>query len=250
MKDKIITIVIKTVCDIVAILFVYSHLSKNIINFLQKFGVTNQATIINIISSIAVLLSGSIIIFLEWLIFYVIFKPINVQIDFLSKSYKEIKKVTFCVDNMDKHFMDIQEQYILEASIYGGNYITNKLIYILGGDIVVQYNPPAYDTEVANGWATLSCENPYKDCNGNLRYNWTDCVKNYHKTISEKDSIVYREELIIKPKHPDVYTCIINVQINSSEKKCRLCRCIFWLIKSSIIKCNVQPCKVIFKKAR
>lgn len=242
MKDKIITIIIKTFSDVIAVLIIFSMLNNPIIEYLKNIGLTDSKAQLTILSTISVCISSIILIFLEVILFCIIFKPINIEISFLNSKDKIIKCEKLKTD--DKNLMNIKANFKLNIKIYGGNKITNSLLNIIGSDVVVLYRPKAYDTEISNGWINVSSQNLYKDKKEQVRYYWTDSLIG-QDSISEENLVELRPELIIQPKRFDVHKCQLYIKISSSKKKNFICRFLYSICKLFLVSVKIKPFEII-----
>lgn len=243
MRDRIIAIIIKTFSDVLAIWLVFSLANNSLTQFLNAHGFSDPKATLGIVSAITLAVTGLLIICLELLFFHVLFKPLLIQVGFLSKNNRPLTKEKL---KTTTNPMDCQAEYKLNVEISGGNRLTNLLLNALGSDLVIKYRPDAYDTEISNGWVITPLQNLYKNRSGQVRYYWTDSLRG-HTTIDEENAIILRPELIIKPKRFDVHKCNVDVNLRSSEKRRFPLRAVFFTLKIFLVKYEVKSFKIIFE---
>ncbi|WPC40938.1 hypothetical protein [Clostridium sp. JS66] len=244
MKNKTISMFIKLVADIIAILIVFSKSDIWVTNFLAIYGITDQKAILGVIVALGSCLSGMFVLLLEWLIFKILFYPINLEVNFLDNNFQilQLLKIKLPEDEIEKS--KLMSEYLIQISISGGNFITNIILNYLGGDIAIIYSSRAYDTEILDGWLISSNNSLYKNKKGILHYYWTDSVEGLKK-IEIEQAVIYRQKLIIKPKRLDIHHCSVTIKICSSERKNKLKRLGFFFLKWFLIKSNIQSFQII-----
>ena len=244
MKNRTINCFIKMFSDFVAIVVVFTKMSNFITDFLKNCGIIEQKEIILIIVAISVFISSITMLIIELLLFHVLFKPIIIEVCFLNKDNEIIKEDRFKKGSVDENF---QKQYNLDISIYGGNYFTNFITNLVGGDLVIRYSPTgSYTTEILDGWINSTAGNLYKDKNNNIRYFWSDSVNKANK-LNMDNPIKLRPGLIIKPNRLDVFNCHVDIQVCSSQKKNYICRFSFFVLSKFLTKCTAQSFQLILE---
>ncbi|HHW38321.1 MAG TPA: hypothetical protein GXX18_13955 [Bacillales bacterium] len=250
MKNRILTIVIQTVANLFALWFIFVKKNNWFVTSLKSIGIDNEKAQVGILAALAILISSIIIILLEWLIFEIFLKPVNIEISFRnSKGDKPIKQLTVKYRD-SKDIINTQESYKIHISVSGGNRITNSLISLIKGDLIVVYRPKYYDTEIVNGWisqSSMSIDNVYKDKKENIRIYWSHVVEGAYNL---DEPIIISPELIIKPKNLHGEKCHIEIKIGTHYKANAIFRIIFKVVHLKLVKIKVQKLILNLKKVK
>lgn len=249
MKKKIIPILIQAGSNILALWFVFIKQESFFVGLLNKFGVDTPAAQRGILAALAVLVASLTINFLEWLVFEVIFKPVEIKVNFKSvaKGNKTIKTVPI---NYSASSMDIRSNFFLNIEVSGGNKITNTLLNYLKSDIIIRYRPKYYQTEITNGWID---EKPseqnfvYKDKKENVRVYWTHIVQNSGEI---EDSIGLKPELIIVPTNFSSPKSQVEYLVGSHYNRLFIFRLLFKLINRYLVKIDNNKLKITLKEEK
>lgn len=247
MKNKLISIIIQTIANVFALWFVFVKKDTWFISVVKNIGIDNEKAQVGILAALSILLSNLIILFLEWLMFEIIFKPIYIEVGFRnSNGDRAIKQLA--VEYTDTGLMDVQKSYQLYISVSEGNKITNSILAFLKSDLKIVYRPKYYDTEIVNGWistATISLENVYKDKRDNTRVYWSHMIEGASRI---EDSIIISPKLIVKPKNFDGRKCKIELKIGSHSKRNPIFRIIFKMVYIKLVKVDFQKLTINLKR--
>lgn len=112
MRDRIIAIIIKTFSDVLAIWLVFSLANNSLTQFLNAHGFSDPKATLGIVSAITLAVTGLLIICLELLFFHVLFKPLLIQVGFLSKNNRPLTKEKL---KTTTNPMDCQAEYKLNV---------------------------------------------------------------------------------------------------------------------------------------
>jgi hypothetical protein len=247
MKNKLISIIIQTIANVFALWFVFVKKDKWFISVVEKIGIDNEKAQVGILAALSILLSNIIILFFEWLLFEVIFKPIYIEVGFRnSNGDRSIKQLA--VEYSNTGIMDAQKSYQLNISVSEGNKITNSILGFLKSDLIIVYRPKYYDTEIINGWIsseTISIENVYKDKRENTRVYWSHMVEGASRI---EDSVIISPKLIVKPKNFDGRKCKIELKLGSHSNRNPIFRVIFKLVYLKLVKVDFQKLTINLKR--
>mgnify|MGYP001316092601 CR=1 FL=1 len=246
MKDRIITILIKTFADILALWLVFVYGKQSFVKYINSLGFADQRAVIAVLSIVAIFIASILLILIELFVFHFIFKPLCVEVFFRDAVNERIIKSKKIKLDGSRDITYYQESLTVNVLVHGGNKLTNLILNFWGSDIIIKYVPEAYDTEISDGFIASSKSNLYLDKNLNTRYYWTDAIGDLGR-IEEEDAIDLRPKIIIKPKRFDVYRCKVKIKIVASKKKNIFLRLGFFLIKYFIIKFNYKGLKLEVK---
>lgn len=247
MKNKLISIIIQTIANVFVLWFVFVNKDTWFISVLKNIGIDNEKAQVGILAALSILLSNFIIIFIEWLLFEIIFKPIYIEVGFRnSNGDRAIKQLA--VEYADTGIMDVQKSYQLYISVSEGNKITNSILAFLKSDLIIVYRPKYYDTEIVNGWISttnISLENVYKDKRDNTRVYWSHMIEGASRI---EDSIIISPKLIVKPKNFDGRKCKIELKLGSHSKRNPIFRIIFKMVYLKLVKVDFQKLTINLKR--
>lgn len=249
MKKKIIPILIQAGSNILALWFVFVKQEGFFIDLLIKAGVDTPAAQRGIMAALAVLVASLTINFLEWLVFEVIFKPVEIKVNFksVSKSNNTIKNIPISYSSTS---MDVRSNFFLNIEVSGGNKITNTLLNYFKSDIIIRYRPKYYQTEITNGWID---EKPseqnfvYKDKKENVRIYWSHLVQDSGKI---EDSIGLKPELIIVPMNFNSPKSQVEYLIGSHYNRFFIPRMLFKLVSRYLVKIDNNKLKITLKEEK
>ncbi|AQQ54758.1 hypothetical protein [Planococcus lenghuensis] len=247
MKNKVVSIFIQTMANVFALWFVFVKKDSWFVSVLMNLGIDSPKAQVGILAALSILLSSIIVLFLEWMLFEIIFKPVHINVSFRnSNGDRAIKQLV--VEYSDTTILDVQQSYQLNVSVSEGNKITNSILAFLKSDLVIIYRPSYYDTEIVNGWIskeTISAENVYKDKRGNTRVYWSHMVEGANRI---DDSVVVSPRLIVKPKNFDGRKCRIELKLGSHSKTNPILRVIFKMIYLKLVKMNLKRLTINLKR--
>jgi len=247
MKNRLTSIFVQTIGNIFALWVVFVKKNSWFTFILSKVGINNSKAQVGILAALAILLSNLIIMFLEWLFFEIIFKPIKIELSFRnSLGNKPIKHLT--LEYRSQNAIDLQKSYKLHISVSEGNKITNRIVNFIKSDIIVVYRPKYYDTEIVNGWLSqteMSPDNVYKDKKNNTRVYWSHVLEGASRI---DDSLIIVPELIVKPKSLEGYKCQVELRIGSHSKRNKFFRVIFKMVYFKLITVNTKKLTIYLKK--
>jgi len=129
LKKKIVPILIQAGSNILALWFVFVKQEGFFISVLQKFDINTQAAQRGILAALAVLFASLTINFLEWLIFEIIFKPVEIKVNFKNIKNNQIKKLL--INYSASKMLEAKAVYLFHINISGGNKLTNILLNCL-----------------------------------------------------------------------------------------------------------------------
>lgn len=247
MKNRLISIIIQTIANVFALWFVLVKKEKWFISGVEKLGLDNEKVQVGILATLTILLSNIIILFLEWLFFEIIFKPIYIEVGFRnSNGDRAIKQLA--VEYTENNVIDVQKSYQLNISVSEGNKITNSILAFLKSDLIVLYRPKYYDTEIVNGWissVTISVENVYKDKRENTRVFWSHIIEGASRM---DEPIIISPKLIVKPKNFEGRKCNIELKLGSHSKRNPIFRFIFKMVYLKLVRIDFQKLTINLKR--
>ena len=247
MKNRLVSLAIQTIANVVALWFIFVKKNSYFVSLLNKIGIHDQKAQIGILAAFTTLITSLVIIFLEWLVFEIIFKPVKLEISFRNPSGKNpIKKLN--IEYNSHNTLDIQRPYKLHISVSEGNKITNKILNLLKSDLVLSYRPKYYDTEITNGWLSetnMSSDNIYKDKKNNTRIYWSHILEGAGNIESP---LITVSELIVKPKNFDGYKCQVELRMGSHSRRNPLIRSIFKVIYLKLVIVDTKKLTLYLKK--
>ncbi|MFM9535493.1 hypothetical protein [Lysinibacillus sp. IITD104] len=248
MKKKIVPILIQAGSNILALWFVFVKQEGFFISVLQKFDINTQAAQRGILAALAVLFASLTINFLEWLIFEIIFKPVEIKVNFKNIKNNQIKKLL--INYSASKMLEAKAVYLFHINISGGNKLTNILLNCLKSDIIIKYRPEYYQTEISNGWIDEKPSNQnfvYKDKKENTRIYWTHVVQ---KSGEIEDSIELRPELIICPTNFNSPKSQVEYVIGSHYHSFKILRFVFKIINRYLVKIDSNKLQIMLKEER
>lgn len=249
MKKKIFPILIQAGSNILALWFVFVKQEGFFIDVLKKFDINTQAAQRGVLAAVAVLFASLAIHFLEWLIFEIVFKPVEIKVNFKNINNNQIKKLA--INYSKSTMLEAKAVYFFHINISGGNKLTNILLNILKSDIIIKYRPKYYQTEISNGWIN---EKPtdqnfvYKDIKDNTRIYWTHVVQKSGEI--EEDSIDLRPELIICPTNFNSPKSQVEYVIGSHYYSLKILRLVFKIINRYLVKIDSNKLKINLKEEK
>lgn len=249
MKDRILEAAIQAIATLFVLWFIFVVNEKNAKKILEKVNIVDEEVQISILLTTAVFVATILIVFLEWLIFKWLFKPVVISMGFRnSKGDSAIKQLSITLK--DENDMEVKKNYIVHIEVAGGNKLTNMFLSFLKSDIVIKYNPNEYDTEISKGYLSKKLEHGsrvYRDQKESIRIYWSDMVEGAGG-ISEPLSL--SPEFTISPKTFYSNICQAELRVGTHSQRNWIIRLIFKISSVFLLKVERKVLILNLKKVK